>query len=178
MPFLDCLLTIKDHKLQIKVYQKNTHTNQYLAFDSNHPLIHKLGVIRTLQFRANTIISEPAEIDKEHLSIKEALRCNGYPEWSFTKAQQHPRQTQTSTADQPRGRRSQVIIPYVRGASERLQKSFKKQGINTIYKPFNNLRSKLVKVKDRAPKDTQSNLIYNFSCPHSEWMPSDIYWWN
>ena len=42
MPFLDCLITIKNNRLQTKVYRKPTHTDQYQAFDSNHPLIHKL----------------------------------------------------------------------------------------------------------------------------------------
>jgi hypothetical protein len=48
--------------------------------------------------------------------------------------------------------------------SERIQKTFKHQGINTYFKPFNTLRSILVKVKDKTPKEKQSNLIYRYKC--------------
>jgi hypothetical protein len=168
LPFLDCLITIKDSRLQTKVYRKPTHTDQYLAFDSNHPLIHKLGVIRTLQHRANTVISEPSEIVSEHNSIKQALRYNGYPDWAFHKVEQLSRRPPPETnSSHVRNRPTQVIIPYIQGTSERLQKAFKKQGINTIYKPVNNLRGQLVKVKDKTPIETQSNLIYSFVC-HQE----------
>ena len=116
MPFLDCLITIKNNRLQTKVYRKPTHTDQYLAFDSNHPLIHKLGVIRTLQHRANTVISQPSDIIEEHRFIKEALRHNGYPDWAFHKVDQHsrrpPRDTNTRSI---RSRSCQVIIPYIQG---------------------------------------------------------------
>lgn len=47
LPFLDCDVHIGvDRSLHIGVYRKPTHTDQYLLFDSHHPLEHKLGVIR------------------------------------------------------------------------------------------------------------------------------------
>ena len=55
LPFLDCLVTVVNNEILTKVYRKPTHTDYYLPFDSNHPLIHKLGVIRSLNFRANTV---------------------------------------------------------------------------------------------------------------------------
>lgn len=49
LAFLDCAIYIeKDRSLHIGVYRKPTHADQYLLFDSHHPLEHKLGVIRTL----------------------------------------------------------------------------------------------------------------------------------
>ena len=71
LPFLDCLVKINsDGSLSTSVYRKPTHTDQYLQFSSHLPLIHKLGVIRTLEHRANTLISYPDEVEKE----KESLR--------------------------------------------------------------------------------------------------------
>uniref|UniRef100_A0A8C6TVG8 Ribonuclease A-domain domain-containing protein n=1 Tax=Neogobius melanostomus TaxID=47308 RepID=A0A8C6TVG8_9GOBI len=55
LAFLDCDVSIGSNgQLQTEVYRKPTHADQYLLFDSNHLLQHKLGVIRTLQHRTST----------------------------------------------------------------------------------------------------------------------------
>ena len=48
--FLDAQITRKkeDGTLKVKVYSKKPHADQYLSFESHHPLPHKLGIIRTL----------------------------------------------------------------------------------------------------------------------------------
>lgn len=48
--------------MKVDVYRKPTHTNQYLRFDSHHPLEHKLGVIRTLHRRENTIPTDSVNV--------------------------------------------------------------------------------------------------------------------
>ncbi|XP_072033586.1 uncharacterized protein [Amphiura filiformis] len=74
LAFLDTLTVIKpDGSLNIKIYRKPTHTDQYLNFSSNHPLQHKLGVIHTLFHRAETVISDAVDCDEEKLHITEAL---------------------------------------------------------------------------------------------------------
>ncbi len=50
--FLDSLISRnQDGSLDLSVYRKLTHTNQYLNFSSHHPLHQKLGVMRTLRHR-------------------------------------------------------------------------------------------------------------------------------
>ena len=58
LPFLDVLLHHNnDGTLFTSVYRKPTHTDKYLNFDSHHPLMHKVAVVRTLVSRANALCS-------------------------------------------------------------------------------------------------------------------------
>uniref|UniRef100_A0A3Q4HRQ9 Helix-turn-helix domain-containing protein n=1 Tax=Neolamprologus brichardi TaxID=32507 RepID=A0A3Q4HRQ9_NEOBR len=75
LAFLDCEISISNGgHLKADVYRKPTHTDQYLRFDSHHPLEHKLGVIRMLQHRANTIPTDTAAREaEEHQEGPETL---------------------------------------------------------------------------------------------------------
>ena len=102
LAFLDCHVHLNpDGSLNSTVYRKPTHTDHYLQFDSHHPLIHKLGVIRTLHYRANTVISNPQDIAEEKDHIHQSLGNCGYPEWAFTKANKckQPSQSPQSNKD-------------------------------------------------------------------------------
>jgi len=59
--------------LDFSVYRKPTHTGQYIAFDSNHPLQHELGVVCTLEYRARTINNTKYRLNKEVKQITQAL---------------------------------------------------------------------------------------------------------
>ncbi|KAI8519246.1 hypothetical protein Bbelb_025030 [Branchiostoma belcheri] len=86
LPFLDTLTVIReDGSLQIRISRKPPHTDQYLNFDSNHPLDHKLGVIRTVFHRANTIVSDQ-DLETEKSLLTQALKTCGYPQWAIHKA--------------------------------------------------------------------------------------------
>ena len=70
MPMLDaCAKRDHEGKLSFSVYRKPTHTDQNLQFTSNQPLQHKLGVIRTLHHRCQTLCSteESKVAELEHL---------------------------------------------------------------------------------------------------------------
>ena len=55
-PFLETFIVKKeDGTVKLLVYRKFTHTDQYLNYNSHHPLHQKLGVIRTLYDRKDNI---------------------------------------------------------------------------------------------------------------------------
>ena len=86
MPFLDAKFTRKEGgSVKSTVYRKKTHTNQYLNFASHHPKHQKLGVVRTLMNRCETITSEEGDKKEEVEHLRGALRVCGYPFWALNK---------------------------------------------------------------------------------------------
>ena len=158
--FLDCMVSIdEDGSLATGVYRKPTHTDHYLNFDSNHPLIHKLGVIHTLNHRAASIITDPEKLVEEQDHVKKALRGCGYPKWAFHKAAKKGKKPPTESGN-GRSEKALAMIPYVAGVAEKIKNALKSYNISTMFKPIGTLRSKLVKVKDKMPKEKMSNLVH------------------
>ena len=144
LPFLDCLVKINSNgSLSTSVFCKPTHTDQYLQFSSHHPLIHKLGVVRTLEHRANTLISDPDELQKEKEHIRKALNLCGYPNWAFHKAslsqREYHRQVHEQRAGPSISRNIRITIPYIASVSDAIKSTFRTFGISTSFKPCNTL---------------------------------------
>ena len=164
LPFLDVLIEKKDDgTLKTCVYRKATHTDQYLNFDSNHHLEHKRSVVRTLLRRADTLVSEEEDKQKEVRHVKEVLKINGYKEWTFRIPKKKDKQKDQSKKDSA-GKKFPVCLPYIPGTSEQLSRIFKTHGIPTYCKPTTTLRQLLVKPKDQTPKEKQCSVIYNIQC--------------
>ena len=164
LPMLDTLAHRReDGTIKVTIYRKPTHTDQYLAMDSHHPQQHKLGVIRTLVHRAETLITDPADKVTELNNIKAALANCGYKKSHFAVAlnKKAPQRGDSQTTSTSNGR---VTIPYVRGVSEGLRRILVKKGIQVHFKPSNKLRDLLVAPKDKISKDDQCNVIYKVSC--------------
>ncbi len=62
---------------------------------------YKLGVIHTLYHRADTVIGNTDNIQKEKENIQTALHKCGYPQWAFQNAE---KKTVTNT-DSQKGRK-------------------------------------------------------------------------
>ena len=117
MPFLDAKFTRKeDGSVKSTVYRKKTHTDQYLNFASHHPKHQKLGVVRTLMHRCETITSEEGDKKEEVEHLREALRVCGYPSWALNKVTDSCKKNKKKTND--RNYRSQVVIPSQREYTE------------------------------------------------------------
>ncbi|XP_072022566.1 uncharacterized protein [Amphiura filiformis] len=168
IPFLDTLIIRKtDGSVKLLIYRKKTHTDQYLNFSSQHPLHQKLGVVRTLLDRMECIVTEDVDKLEEESKIRSALTQCGYPKWSIDKTKQQMQNKQSkakSKKDSTEQSKGMVVIPYVQGVSERLQRSFKKYGINTAMKPHNTLKRLLVHPKDKIDTLQTCDCVYEIPC--------------
>ena len=151
MPFLDAKFTRKeDGSVKSTVYRKKTHTDQYLNFASHHSKHQKLGVVRTLMHRCETITSEEGDKKEEVEHLREALRVCGNPSWALNKVTDSCKKKKNKKKTNDRNYRSQVVIPYVEGASERVHRVLKKYGVATAMRPHTTLRRLLVHPKDKV----------------------------
>ena len=57
-----------------------------------------------------------------------------------------------------------VVIPYIQGVSERLQRVYKKYYIQTAIKPVNTLKSLLVHPKDKIDQLQTCECVYEIPC--------------
>lgn len=111
IPFLDLRLTRLLGSINISVYRKPTHTDQYLAFDSNHPIQHKRAVVAALVRRATTIPSTSTGRSAETRYVQQVLSTSGYPRSVVDYTPRRP--------SRPRPlHNATVTLPYVRGLSE------------------------------------------------------------
>ena len=165
LPFLDTLITKKPNgSIKVSVYRKATHTDQYLDFQSHHPLEHKISVVRTLMHRAETTVTEPSDLAVEKDHIKSALKNCGYQNWVFSNSVRKSELSHESNQREPTGRRIYSTLPYIQGISDKLRRAYKKAGVHTSFKPHKTLRQLLVAPKDKPPPDHLAGTVYCLEC--------------
>ncbi|XP_072033058.1 uncharacterized protein [Amphiura filiformis] len=173
IPFLDTLIVRKpDGSIKPLVYRKSTHTDQYLNFKSEHPLYQKMGVIRKLFDRMNSVVTETEEKIKEEERVCAALKNCGYPDWAMDKVK-NQLHNKTKDAVKLRSKKSKtaeekskgmVVIPYVSGHSERIRRAFIKHKVDRAMKLHCTLRQILVHPKDKREKEMTGNCFYEIGC--------------
>ena len=167
LAFLDTVTVVRaDGEIRTRVFRKETHTDQYLNFKSNHPLEHKRGVVNTLMHRADIVVSDDQERKEEKQHITSVLGVNGYPDWVVKQYHERAakRQTRVSTNTNKAGKKPAIVIPYVKGVSEKLRAAFSRFNTPVYFKPTNTLRQQLVHPKDKLGKEKTVSPVYHIPC--------------
>ncbi len=143
------------------------YTDQYLLFSSHHPVEHKLGVVRTLNHRANIIVSRDNDRKEEQSHVNQALQRCGYPRWavrSSIRPKKSKERKDRRTIRENLGYKPKVVLPYIGGVSEKIRRVLEDYNITTYFKPHVTLRRRLVHPKDRIPKDKKPDIVYGIRC--------------
>ena len=118
LPFWDVQITRNANKtLRTTLYQKPTHTNRYLQFDSHHPRHHKLAVAKVLFNRVHTHISNVIDKRIQRRKIKEILSLNGFP-IKFSRYKEDCKHTST---DSQHSFSVFTTLPYIQGVSDKIK---------------------------------------------------------
>jgi len=79
LPFLDMSLKRDGNRLISKVYRKDTHTQRYINWRSNHPKNCLLGVLKGLIHRAHTLCDMREDLMDELDLLHGVFIADGYP---------------------------------------------------------------------------------------------------
>ena len=133
LPFLDlCVTVLDDASTKITIYRKPKHTDQYLNFNSHHPLIHKRSVVRTLTTRAQICVTTAEDRKAKISHVRNALRANNYKEWALdVPPARSKKQVTTTDKTTTRSTRPMLGLPYIQGLSEQLSRTYKSHGVYT-----------------------------------------------
>lgn len=164
LPFLDTLNVIQeDGSIDVSVYRKATHTDQYLDFNSHHPPQHKASVVRTLYGRATKIPSTDSNKAKEEKHVFMTLNTkNGYPK-GFIKRNKN-RKMKDKNNEGTSDWKGFATLPYVKGVTERIQRILVDKNVRVCAKPVRTLKQMLSRPKDPIPIDKKTGVVYEIPC--------------
>ena len=163
LPFLDCLIERDNEgRLQIKAYQKKTHTGQYMHYTSNQPEHVKGGTIKTLVRRAKIVCSTEESLTDELDYIKKTMRLNGYPEKLITKTIKQTLSFNSRLKNNQNLEAPKLFIPYEKGISEQLKRVANKYGLDMIFRRSLSLKSKLQ--TNPFKSDSTCGVVYKVTC--------------
>ncbi len=186
LAFLDLTVLRSENHLKVGIFRKPTHTDRYLNFRSHHPLQTKSGMVKTLALRSirnirNCPDLENKELDRLHQVLTNST--NAYPphivRQNFNKARELPslpldpmtgkiipelHQTDNIVLE----RKFPLIIPYVSGIGEQLQRFARRFGVETRFRCSGSVGSIFPSPKDAVSPYKKRGCVYTFNatCGH------------
>ena len=170
LPFMDvCFTRQLDGSLTRDVYQKPTHTNRYVLFNSHHPENVKAGIVQGLADRAIKVCSDTETRDGEFRRISAAMECNGYPKRFTEKAiSKRLKRGTTSRAERlakeaDQAKLEKASIPYVEGLSQEIRRIVRAAGVRCSFYTPDTMRN-LYQAKDVLPQELSTHVVYSVNC--------------
>ena len=169
LPFLDILIKPdQEGRLHTTVYRKPTHTDQYLHWDSLHPVSSKYSVVGTLHHRANTICSDQQLLKEEEDHLTKALMKCKYPRWALNRVKikmnstAHKNKNKARPTQQNITPRPHITVPYYGGLSESIKQRCRNYGVQVYFRGDTTIKNLLMAPKDLDPMMKKSGVIYSY----------------
>nr|CAX83713.1 reverse transcriptase [Schistosoma japonicum] len=165
LSFLDCLIERKqDNYLKINIFRKPTYSGKYLDYKSAHAKSTKVTVVGNLINRIHQLVTDNEDKETELNLVMSTLMMNNYPKNFIKKILKEKRYGKAKQKVQPKEWIDTVVVPYRNGTSEEIRRILNKHAIRVFFRTNNTLGSALVNIKDRVPKEEQTNCVYEIKC--------------
>ena len=117
---------------------ESRHTDKYLDLNFHHPAQHKRSLVNTLLDRAEKIPSTNRGKRKEKQHVIKVLMNNDYP-LQFINTNNTANEVTTPF----------VVLPYVKGVTERVSKVLRHNGVKVGFKPLSTLGTIVSRPKEK-----------------------------
>ena len=173
LPFMDVLVRRDDQAFTRSVYRKPTYTGLLTRWDSFAPPGQKIGLIKSLTFRALRICSK-GMLEQELAFLRTIFVKNGYPTHVIDKfvketVAKHSQENVSVGSDDPDVRWVVLRLPWLGNASNRLKKEITAV-ITRCYAQvsprvtFTSQHAFNGRAKDVLPTSLRSMIVYKFTC--------------
>ena len=176
--FEECLphfLDLEIHRDGLSIFRKDTHTAQFVHYDSYTKWNHKVAWIRSLTNRAKNLCS-PSKLSNELSNIRRFAAFNGFPKWIARSVMRQSLGNRRNTEAEPEEDEETLYmsLPYNGKEAESIVKRCKKRLIRLFKREKKvkfSFRFQTTKVsfytsnKDKIPLLSNSGVIYNYKCP-------------
>ena len=106
-------------------------------------------------------ICSPDGVNPELEHLQETFEANGYPTRVVQGALEHRRRViSPQVGEQPK----KLLLPYVRGLSERIERLVRPLNIRTVFKTQTTLRHRLMRVKGKPDRQDVKWVICSVPC--------------
>ena len=133
LPFLDMKLKIVENKIHIGIYRKESHTLKYSTYSSNRPRNEQIGIVKNMLFKAYNLCDPGPDREEEIQTLKYAFINQDYPPKDVEVTIQNY-QDGNEENKQAENRSESIVVPYVKGISEKLRRDLAKQDVNVVFK--------------------------------------------
>ena len=165
-------LDLEIHPDGVSIYRKDTHTAQFVNYNSYTKFNHKDAWIRSLVIRAKRLCS-PNKIKEEMKKIREFASYNAFPKWIVnTTMKKASQRKKLDDQDEEEFTSLSLSLPYIGNESEQIVKRSKKKLARLLIDKVRiNVYFKSTKLcfftsnKDRIPLLSNSFVIYEYTCP-------------
>ena len=174
LAFLDMLIKRGGNSFTTKVYRKETHTQKYSHWRSNHSRAVLLGILKGLIHRAHLLCDLKEDLLDELNLLRDVFISNGYPtklvnktiddSWAIELKKALLEAAQKDEENEQSEYHNVLHAPYIQGFSEKLQKDLRKLGIGFVMKKGETLKTKLCKMKPKVEKEDKKDVDYIISC--------------
>lgn len=186
VPFLDTKVHRQNQSIKLNWYRKNTSSNKFINYHSNHNINIKINFIRGMKDRIERICHESFRQDGLR-ELFEILRQNSYPKTLLNKLLYASNGThvsmETNQENEVTGEKLYVSFPNINKLTSKLKTIFRDE--NVLITTFNQktVKSLYSRLKDPIPKTLKSNVVYQLNCQDcdnvyigqtSQWMKSRI----
>ena len=155
------------------MYRKKTHTDRSVHTSLHHHRSQKLGILHSLATWA-VRISDNKHLEDELGHLSKALQNNGYNKKDIGtfirvkyKNNKHRNISKDTINHDKQEGVTKVLLPYIQGTTEKIDKVLRKKQISTIFCPPTSLRNILDRTKDLVDPKLRKD-IYAIPCSCSE----------